>query len=224
MRKSAAALIALTIIIVLAFALTRSTSSAVRESCGCSAPDGSCSASGSCTGKCTAQCPSGGCNVSCSGFGFLGTEVSMQMRGGTSPKLLNELARRTGKSMSYTAGRPEGPFNLSARRSSVWDLLELLSNNGTVTVEGEDFENLKTTRQAMMNGERLSLAVHGLTAAEYVAHLAALSGQRLYIKAGDANAMVNFNVENVTLEEILQKVSEETGVQIVNADDEWGGR
>jgi len=225
MRKLGAAFLASIFTITLASAPARTTPSTARGYCECSAPDGSCSASGTCAGKCTAQCPSNGCNISCTGWhGLLETEVDLQMQNVNNRKLLAELSRRTGKPMSFSSRKPDEPFNLDARGSSVWDLLELLSNSGTVMVKGEDFENLKTTRRALVDGERLSLAVHGLTAGEYVAHLSALSGLPLRVAAGDPNVAVNFNLENVTLTEVLDKILEQTGVQVVNDEDDSGAR
>ena len=41
-----------------------------RESCSCTADDGSCSASVSCKGGCIAYCPSNGCRAVCKGSSF----------------------------------------------------------------------------------------------------------------------------------------------------------
>lgn len=225
MKKVGIALLAsiFTIALASASAYTTLTSAVARESCECSAADGSCSASGTCPGKCTAQCPQsgGGCFVKCGKFEqFFETEVTFQMQNGSSRKLLAELARVTGKSISFSSKKGDVPFNLDAKRASVWDLLEVLSIHGTVTVEGVDFESLKATRYSLRNGERLSLTTHGLTAGEYVAHLAALSGLRLRIASGDPNAPVNLKFESVTLTEVLNKMSEQLGVEIVTDEDE----
>lgn len=221
MRKFGTTLILSVLTLVLASALTRPSSMAARESCGCVAPDNSCSATGSCSGRCTAVCPSNGCNVYCSGFhGFLETEVTLQMQNGSYNKLVTALSRISGKEISFSSRRPDAPFNLDAKGSSMWDLLAMLSERGTVTVAGEEFEKLKTARRAFVDGEKVSMSVQGTPLGVFVADLANVSGLPIHIAAGDPDATVNVHLENVTLAEIIREVSAQTGSEIVNDDDD----
>lgn len=226
MKKLGVALFAVTAAIVLVVAFTRSTSSAVRNDCSCSARDGSCSASGSCSGGgCTASCPSDGCNVHCSGFySMLQTEMTLQMQGATNKRLVAEVARVSGKEVAFSSKRPDVPFNLDVKGAPLWDVLEILSDNGTLLIGGEDFEKLRLTRRALLSGEKISMCVQNTPVSTFVTDLAGLTGLPIHITGGNARATVNVKLRDVTLQDIIAQVSEQTGAKITEEDGGPGAR
>lgn len=222
MKKLSIAAFTLILIIVLTVAFTRPTSSAAKD-CSCSATDGSCSASGSCSGGCTATCPSDGCTVHCSGFyAFLQTEVTLQMQNATSKELVAEVAHLSGKEVAFSSKRPDVPFNLDVKRAPLWDVLEILSDNGTLLIAGEDFDKLRLTRRALFSGEKISLCVQNTPVNTFVNDLANLSGVPIHIIGGNTRAMVNVKLRDVTLKDILVKVSEQTDTLITDEDPDSG--
>jgi hypothetical protein len=223
MKRLSAAVLTLALTIALASAFTRSTSSATSQPCECSAPDGSCSASASCTTGCEAVCPSDGCTAHCSGYyEFLQTEVTLQMQNATSKQLVAELARVSGKEVAFSSVKPDVPFNLDVKRAAIWDVLEILSNNGTLLVAGEDFERLRTARRALLSGEKVSLCVHNTPVSALVTDLANLSGLPIRITTGNTRATVDLKLQGVTLKDILTQVSEQTGAKITYEDPDSG--
>lgn len=225
MRNFTAALIVLTLTFILASAFTSPTSSAPRESCSCAAEDGSCSASGTCVRGCIATCPSNGCTVHCSGFTqFFETEATMRMQSVTRGQLVAEVARLSGKDISFSSTKPDVPFNLDVNRAPLWDVLEILADQGTVIIAGEDFEKLRATRRALLSGEKISICVHNTPVSTFVSDLSNLSGLPIRVRAGNPRTTVNVKLQEVALTDIIQKVSEQTGVEIINEDDESAGR
>lgn len=187
------------------------------ESCSCSAGDGSCSASVSCRGGCISLCPSGGCVARCSGyFSTLGTEVTLQMQNGNTNQLLDELARVSGNEITFSPKKLRGSLNLDIKKAALWDIFDVLSANGTVKIEGQDFQQLKELRRVLLSGEKLSLCVQNTSVGTLVSDLASLSGLPIRITAGSPMASVNEKLQDVTLKEFLDKVAEQTGTKITD--------
>ena len=217
MREFSAATLALVFTIVLTFAFTLSTPSVAADSCACSAPDGSCEASITCRGACIAHCVgSGDCYAQCSGsYIFYGTEVTFQRQNSTYPQLVAELARISEKDLAFSPARRDTVLNLDYKRAVLWDILEILSDRGTVQIAGQDFEKLKRLRRTLLSGERISLCVGNTPVNTFVNDTASLTGLPLRITAGRPMATVDIKLQNVTLNEILVKVSEQTGTKII---------
>jgi hypothetical protein len=217
MRKLKAAVLTLVFTSVLTFAFTLSTSSVAADSCSCTAPDGSCSASITCTRGCIEHCANNGdCYARCSGFyGSFGSEFSLQRQNATYPQLVAELARVSGYDLAFFPVKRDTIFNLDYKRAVLWDVLEILSDRGTVQIAGQDFEKLKRLRRILLSGERISLCVQNTPVSTFVNDTASLTGLPLRITAGRPMAIVNVKLQNVTLNEILVKVSEQTGTKII---------
>lgn len=218
MKKRSAVAFTFVLILVLGTALTRSVSPArTIETCSCSAPDGSCDASITCQRGCIQHCANNGdCYVQCSGFyEILGTETTLQMQNGKYPQLIAELARISGKDLAFWPTKPDTVFNADYKRAVLWDILEMLSDRGTVQIAGRDFEKLKKLRRTLLSGERITLCVRGTPVNTFVNDMASLTGLPFRVAAGTPMANVNVKLQNVTLTEILIKVSEQTGTKII---------
>src|SRR5215467_7980094 len=129
-----------------------STSASAVDTCSCSAPDGSCSASVTCKGGCTKFCGNNNnCYAECSGaYSYYGMEVTFEVQNATYPQLVAELSRISGKDIVFTPPKPDTLFNAGAKRAPLWDALKILANNGTVTIGGKDFEKLRTLRKLLL--------------------------------------------------------------------------
>lgn len=197
--------------------LTSSASGLIVEDCSCSAPDGTCSASISCQGGCIQHCVGDGdCYGQCSGFyEMLATETSLQMQNGTYPQLVAKLAAISGRDLAFSPTTPDAVFNADYKRAVLWDVLEMLSNRGKVEIAGKDFEKLKRLRRTLLSGARISVCVGNTPVRTFVSDMASLTGLPFRISAGRPMAIVNVKLQNVTLNEILDKVSQQTGTKII---------
>lgn len=189
------------------------------DDCSCVAPDGSCSASISCSGGCTQFCGNNdNCRASCSGaHGFYGDELTFQMDNGTYPRLVAELARRSGKEIAFSPAKPSMVFNVGFKRATLWDALKLLSEQGTLRIDGQDFENLKRLRSSLLSDEKFSFCVKNTPVNTFINDLIGLTGLPLRISSGSPKATINIKLENVTLSEILTAVANQTGTEITQA-------
>ncbi|MDT5270820.1 MAG: hypothetical protein QOH49_3006 [Acidobacteriota bacterium] len=220
MRKFSTALLTSAFALFLALAFTTTAYPAlVRETCSCSAPDGSCSASVTCTGGCTKYCGNNdNCHAACSGaFGYLDTEVSIEMQSASYSQLVDELARASGKEINFTPKVPETPFNVGFKRAPLWEALKLLSEQGTVQVAGQDFEKLRRLRRSLLGGEKFSFCVKNTSVNTFVNDLAGLTGLPLRVTSGRPTATINLQLQDVGLTEMIAAVSEQTGTRIIEA-------
>lgn len=149
---------------------------------------------------------------------MFGREVTLQMQNGNYNKLLNELADISGKDIALSHTNPDTVFNLDYKRAALWNVLEHLSERGTVQVGGRDFEKLKRLRRVLLSDEKTSLCVKNTPVSTFVTDLASLTGLPLRVAAGSQMAMVNVQLSGVTLKDILVKVSEQTGTKITDED------
>jgi hypothetical protein len=209
--------IVLTCILSLLLASIVGVSAAVPDDCDCSASDGSCSASISCQGGCTRFCgPGGNCYAECSGdYQFLGAETTLELQNATYPELVTALAHQSGKQVVFAPMKPDLIFNVGFKRAPFWSTLELLSDQGTVQVGGQDFEKLRKLRKILLAGDRITLCVKKTPLATFISDMVGLTGLPLRVTAGSPMALVNIRVSDATLDEMLSKVSEQTGTKIV---------
>jgi hypothetical protein len=216
MKNLTAAVLTFTLILVSAPSHSASPPVMV-ETCSCSAPDGSCSASVTCSGGCTKTCGNNdNCSASCSGsFEFLGMEVNLEMQNSTYPQLVAALARLSGKDLKFSPKKSDMVFNVGFKRATLWDALKVLSDQGTVQIAGHDFEKLKRLRRSLLSGEKFSFCVKSTPVNTFVNDMASLTGLPLRIAAGRPTATVNVKLEDVALSEMLIAVSEQTGTKII---------
>jgi len=187
------------------------------EDCECTATDGSCSAVISCQGGCTRFCGNGGnCYAECSGgYGYLATETTLEMPNATYPQLVTALAHLTGKQMVFTPTKSDLVFNVGFKRSPFWNALELLSDQGAVQIDGQDFDKLRRLRKLLLAGDRITLCVKNTPVNTFVGDLVGLTGLPLRVTGGSPMALVNVRLTDATLDEMLSKVSDQTGTKIV---------
>lgn len=220
MKKLSATLLTSICLITLFSALIRPSASPVIpliKSCGCSADDGSCSISITCTGGCQEFCGNDGdCYAECGGFyQALAIETNLEMQNAKYPQLVTALARVSGKDLAFSPNKPDALFNLGFKRAAVWDALELLSDRGTVHFAGRDFEKLKRLRKILLSGEKISFGVKDTPVNTFVNDLAGLTGLPLRIASGRPMALANVELKDATLNDIILRVSEQTGTKII---------
>jgi hypothetical protein len=223
MKKSNAVGLTAAFVIALSIAFTLSATHAQEQAfeksqtCACSAPDGSCSISVTCSGGCTRFCGNNdNCSASCSGsYSFLATEVNLEMQNSDYTKLVNKLSRLSKKELAFSPTKPDMIFNVGFDKATLWDALKLLSDQGTVHVAGQNFEKLKKLRRTLLFGERISFGIKNTPVSTFVNDLNGLTGLPLSITAGNPNATVNVQLQDATLNEILNAIYEQTGTKII---------
>ena len=228
MKKSSAVLLtAVLFLAVLSTPIRSAISGPVFQDCYCRAIDGSCWVSISCEGGCIKFCgPNGDCSAECSGsMSSFGAEINLEMSEGTYSELTSKLAKISGKELTFSStsadlAKPDALLNVGLKRAPLWDGLQLLADRGTVRIGGKDFESFIRLRQALLSGQRFNFGVKNTPVNTFVTDLAGLTGLPLRITSGRPMATVNLELNEVTLDEILTRVSEQTGAKIVESNDD----
>jgi hypothetical protein len=151
-------------------------------------------------------------------------EVTFESPNSNYPSLVAELARISGKEIAFNATRPGEVFNVGFKRVTLWEALELLSDHGTVRIAGQDFEKLKRLRRILLYDERISYCVKNTPASTAVNELSTLTGLPLRITAGSPMATVNVQLKDATLRDIIEAVSEKSGIKITEVGAQTGDR
>lgn len=188
------------------------------DSCSCSASDGSCDSSVTCSGGCVNFCAGqGDCYGACSGvYTGLGIKASPNAKRGNSSELVSELARISRRDITFVPAQQNTVFNIETKSVAFWDLLDELSERGAVQIDGQNFERLKRLRKILRGGERVSLCVGHTPLATFVDDAASITGLPIRIVGGPRSVTLNIRLRSVTLKEILSRVSEVTGTEITD--------
>jgi hypothetical protein len=134
---------------------------------------------------------------------------------GTSKQIASALTRKASKQIEFTPRKGNEPFSVDFKNATLFDALDYLYTRfGGVRYGGVDFEKFHNIRSMMLKGEKLSLNFHNLPVKNVVAELSFLSGMPFYVVSGDAEAPLSISLENVTLDEVIDRVSAQTGVKI----------
>jgi hypothetical protein len=142
-------------------------------------------------------------------------EVTFEVQNAKYPQLVAELARTSGKDITFSPTTPDMVFNAGFKRATLWDALKLLSDQGAVQVAGQDFEKLKRLRRSLLTGEKFSFCVTNTPVNTFVEDVAGLTGLPLRITRGRPTATVNVKLQDVTLSDMINAVSEQTGTKII---------
>ena len=220
MRKLLAAVVTvaftLTIITYTRSASPRQDHESALDTCSCTAKDGSCSVSVSCSGGCIKHCGyNDDCYAYCSGsYAFLAREVTFEVENGRYPEFVDKLSRASGKQIEFSPSTPDAVFTTGFKRATVWDALKVLSDHGKVRIAGQDFEELRRLRRNLLSGERVSFGVKKTTVSAFVNDISSLTGLPLRITAGRPMSNVNIDLKEATLDEIINAVADQTGTRI----------
>jgi len=174
------------LILFLGSTVTNSSGALTLEDCSCVDPGGSCLVNTSCQGGCITHCAGqGDCFAECSGsYELFGMKTTLEMQNATYPQMVAALARLSGKGIAFSPRKPNAVFNVGWKKATLWDVLDMLSDQGTVEIAGKDFEKLKRLRKALLSGTKISLCVRNTPVSTFVGDMASLTGLPFRITAG----------------------------------------
>jgi len=186
------------------------------QTCSCTAPDGSCSVTITCPGGCVRYCGNkDDCWAECAGsFEDRTTVATVEIKDGTYPQLVKALRSSSGKDLEFIPTKPDARLDVVFKGAPLWNALEFLSDRGKLRIDGRDFEVLRKQRKVLLSGGRTSFSVKNRPVSTFVNDMSFLTGLHLRIVAGRRSAVVNIDLRNVTLRQILNLVSKQTGTKI----------
>lgn len=192
------------------------------EDCSCTAPDGSCNASISCTGGCAAICGEGGnCSAYCSGAGSKQIFNETPLRTGPAPAtpsgdrgrvtvevsnlspaevsaLLSDLTKRE---TSFAPNKPGERISISATDFPLHELLQRLGEYGAIgTVPRGILDQAEV-------GDRVSLHATKVTGRALEGIVQSLSSGRASFEATRPTGLVSLQIKNMPLQELLEQLT-----------------
>lgn len=212
----------LTIAILLLSLITSALTATSQKTCSCNAPDESCKTSVSCgQGGCTAICGSNsGCYAAC-GEDLLYTRFTLKLVNKGSKEIATALSHHTGKNIEFVPWKRSSRFNrfnIDIKDDDVWNALEYLYKRGEVRIDGVDFEKYREFRKGALEGGKVSVYFNDISVKDALAHLSFLSGLPFRVDSGNAEKLISISLREVTLSEIVARISAQTGIQIEQTD------
>ncbi len=210
----------LTLAALLLSLTTFAPTASAQKKCSCDAPDGSCKAAVTCRHAGAAICGSkSACYAACGGVEAdnSAARISVKFRKKTGDEVAAELKRHSGRNIVFIPRRKKDRFTFELDNHPVWHALSLLSRRGKVLVDGTPFNRMQELRRKLSGGEKVSVNFTDIPVRSAVARLSFLSGLPLRVGSGDAEKLISVSLEEVTLDEIVARVSAEAGVKIERA-------
>lgn len=207
------------VLVCLALSWTTALPSLRRQSCSCTADDGSCSASVTCRGGCLAFCPNnGGCRAVCvrSAGGYVNTlspSVALTPRAGTGRSVGAEALPRTDAEIITGPAKAYPAFDFAAQSPTRLDTRRNLAPDDGKYSGGEGWADFGEVRRALLNGERVSACFGQVSAADLAGGLSSITGLDIRTEPEGATTLINYSVKGVTLKEMVAQVSALSGVR-----------
>lgn len=197
---------------VLTFLVFTSLNLYAQESCSCSTS--SCSASQSCpAGKsAVCVCSATGCSSSCSG----GAE---QLPDGGPQSISSALSSDVALNFQFEPTNKN--FTLTSSKISgipTWDLLEELSQNGKLTINGQNLDFWKDMNKTLLNGGEFRICSGGASVQRILGVISFVSGKKYTITSGNAEAVIKGRIEGNSLPEVLKSLQEKGEVTVAEID------
>jgi hypothetical protein len=191
------------------------TTPSQKQSCSCKAPDGSCETNVTCSQHgCTAICGSkDGCYSAC-GKDTILTRFTLKIVNKDGRQIASALSKQTGKQIKFTPREPNGRFTIDIKGDDLWNAMDYLYERGVVTVNGVNWERYRQIRGAALEGRTLSIIFNNMSVRDALAHLSFLTGNSYRVASGEAEKILSFPPEEISLSELLSRISEQTGVKI----------
>ncbi len=204
-------------VVALLLSLITSVPTVTGQTCSCKATDASCEASVTCGRGCGAICaPKDACYAACGNFeaDLLHVRITLKINRGDSKEIASKLTSQTGKKIEFIPKNVNETVTLDLKDSTLFYALNLLSQRGRVTVNGTDFEKFQKIRALMLRDGKVSINFNNVPVKDAVDKLSFLSGLPFRVVSGDAEGLVSISLQEVTLSEIIDRISEKTGVKI----------
>ncbi len=189
------------------------------QTCTCQAPDSTCKPAVTCPDGCTAICASNNkCFATCSGGPLVDkshTRLSFSIKNKNSAQVAAILSKESGRRIRFMPKSNNGRYNFELRNDSFWEALRYFQEYGTVLVDGTPFYELQEFRRKVVAGEKVGIDLKNRSVEGLVNDLSFWSG-KLFLVSGKANRKQRFSIalENVTLAEMIDHISAQTGVEI----------
>lgn len=192
------------------------TATSQKKTCSCQSPDRTCNTTVECSQNgCTSICGSNSvCYTSC-GKDMLVTPFTLKLTTKNSAEIVSALSSYTSKKIEFVPWRRNGPFNIDIKDDDIWNTMDYLYERGKLKLGGVDWSEYQKMRKTASKGKKISqVDFNGISVRDALAHLSFLSGMPLRVESGDAEKPLTLSLREVTLDEVVSRISAQTGVKI----------
>jgi hypothetical protein len=196
--------------------VTLATTAMSQKTCSCKAPDGSCSANVTCRENgCTSICGSNdGCYAAC-GKDMVLTRFTLKLVNKDSNEVVSALIRHTGKNIEFIPRDRKARFNIDIKDEDLWNAMEYLDQRGQLKINKVPWKEYRVLRKGMSHGSKVShVQFNDISIKDALNHLSFLSGLLFRVESGDPEKLLSLSLREVTLNEVVARISEETNVKI----------
>lgn len=147
----------------------------------------------------------------------LNKTVTISSRNQNVEAVLSEIASNTKSEISYSSANLNERINIDLKGALVWNVVEALSERGTITINGINVSQLLNTRRALLEGERVNVCLSGITAKNILEELGLLVSIPYRVEPnspGNIETKLTRKLKDVTLTDILNEVSREANITL----------
>lgn len=188
-----------------------------QESCSCSG--NGCSASQTCpAGKsAVCVCSASGCSSSCqSGVDLPDAIPESDLQNTKVDEFSRVLSSAFGKTIRFTPAKDYKSPNFGSKQitSNNWEILENLSKNGKLTVNGHKIEFWKGIRKTLLEGGEFKICVGDASVLRVINEISFISGKRFTVLSGDVDKKLTGQIAGNNLYEVVESLRKVSGVTI----------
>jgi len=146
---------------------------------------------------------------------MLVTPFTLKLTTKNSAEIVSALSSYTSKKIEFVPWRRNGPFNIDIKDDDIWNTMDYLYERGKLKLGGVDWSEYQKMRKTASKGKKISqVDFNGISVRDALAHLSFLSGMPLRVESGDAEKPLTLSLREVTLDEVVSRISAQTGVKI----------
>jgi hypothetical protein len=177
-----------------------------------------CSASISCAnGGAMCSCTEGGCNSYCA-TGAMGEfpdgkTLLGRLQAASENEISAILTKALGKKVSFTPYRENSKLDYAIQPKSHWSILEYLSQNGDLKINGVDYSVWNTFRNTITAGKG-NFCVGNMTVERFVNEISFFSGKKYQVVSGNSNLKVDIPIKELTIDEVIETLQRQYQLSI----------
>jgi hypothetical protein len=96
-----------------------------------------------------------------------------------------------------------------------WDTGNIPFTDRGFKSDGESSNGTPEMRQALINGQRISVCFGRVSAGDLARELSSMTGVNIKVEPKDAGTIINYSAKGLALDAILAQMSEASGVRFV---------
>lgn len=188
----------------------------------CSCTGSGCSASQTCpAGKpAVCVCSVTGCSSSCQSREIIQNGIpESDLQTTKVDEFSRVLSSVFGKTIRFTPAKDYKSLKFGSKpiTSNNWDVLENLSKNGDLSINGHKIEFWKNIRKTLLEGGEFKICVGDASALRVINEISFISGKRFSVLSGNTDKKITGQIAGNNLSEVIESFRKVSGVTITES-------